>query len=199
MQYKPFRNSKWVRALRSYCRIPLRLRFLNWLVQRVIYRTPHLRFSLHFASRVTHADRLVISKSAAFSLAQKGGCYLGCSNGVEIGEGTIIASGVTVISANHKFEDFTQHVASDPVRIGKNCWLAAHAIILPGVQLGDNVIVGAGAVVTRSFPSGSVLVGVPARSIGSVRGSAASSAENHASESRSKDVKLRGMRHGHDL
>ena len=143
MLHKKLKHLRWISALQSYRRIPLRLRLLNWFVQRVIYRTRHLRFSLHFASRVTHADRLVVSKSAAFSLAQKGGCYIGCFNGVEIGEGTIIASGVTIISANHSFVDFSQHLRSESVRIGKCCWLAANAIILPGVQLGDNVIVGA--------------------------------------------------------
>jgi len=165
---KYLRQTKHAHRFASYLRIPLRLRFLNWIVQRLIYRTPHLRFSLHFASRVTHADRLTISDSAAFSLAHKEGCYLGCYNGVEIGEGTIIAAGVKIISANHQFDDFRQHVEAPPVRIGRNCWLSANAVILPGVQLGDNVIVGAGAVVTKSFPSDSVIVGVPARVISTV-------------------------------
>ena len=52
-----------------------------------------------------------------------------------------------------------------PIIIGKNCWIGTNVVILPGVELGDNVIVGAGAVVTKSFLSNCVLAGVPAKLI----------------------------------
>jgi len=50
-----------------------------------------------------------------------------------------------------------------PIKIGKNCWLGANSVILPGVELGDNVIVAAGAVVTKSFSNNLVIGGVPAK------------------------------------
>jgi maltose O-acetyltransferase len=49
------------------------------------------------------------------------------------------------------------------VKIGNRCWIGAKAIILKDVELGDGCVVGAGAVVTMSFPSGSVVAGIPAR------------------------------------
>ena len=52
------------------------------------------------------------------------------------------------------------------IRIGDNCFIGAHSIILPGVTLGKEVIVGAGAVVTKSYPDGSIVAGNPARLIG---------------------------------
>jgi len=106
-----------------------------------------------------------LSKSAQRSLAHKGGCYLECSNGVVIGEGTIIAAGVKIISANHRLDDFNKHEKTSPIRIGRDCWLGANVIILSGVELGDRVIAGAGAVVTKSFPSNCVIAGVPAKII----------------------------------
>ena len=50
-----------------------------------------------------------------------------------------------------------------PVRIGKNCWLGAGVIVLPGVTFGDNVVSGAGSVVNRDIPSNVVAVGNPCR------------------------------------
>ncbi len=50
-----------------------------------------------------------------------------------------------------------------PIRLGRNVWVGAGVSILKGVELGDNCIVGAHAVVNRSFPGGSIIAGVPAR------------------------------------
>ena len=50
-----------------------------------------------------------------------------------------------------------------PVRIGKNCWIGAGVIIVPGITIGDNVVIGAGSVVTRDIPSNVVAVGNPCR------------------------------------
>ncbi len=50
-----------------------------------------------------------------------------------------------------------------PVRIGKNCWIGAGALIMPGVTIGDNTVVGAGSVVTKDLPSNVVAVGNPCR------------------------------------
>lgn len=54
---------------------------------------------------------------------------------------------------------------SAPVVLGENVWIAAGAIVLPGVHVGDGAIVAAGAVVTRDVPAGAVVAGVPARVI----------------------------------
>lgn len=53
-----------------------------------------------------------------------------------------------------------------PVKIGKNCWIGGNAVINPGVTLGDNVVGGSGAVVTKSFGDNVILAGVPAKIIG---------------------------------
>jgi maltose O-acetyltransferase len=53
--------------------------------------------------------------------------------------------------------------SSVPVRIGSNVWIGGGAIVLPGVSIGDDAIVGAGSVVTRDVPPGTTVVGNPAR------------------------------------
>ncbi len=50
-----------------------------------------------------------------------------------------------------------------PVTIGRNCWLGANVVVLPGVTIGDNVVVGAGSVVTKDLPDNVVAVGNPCK------------------------------------
>jgi galactoside O-acetyltransferase len=50
-----------------------------------------------------------------------------------------------------------------PVHIGKNCWLGAGVIVLPGVTIGDNTVIGAGSVVTKDIPANVVAVGNPCK------------------------------------
>jgi len=91
-------------------------------------------------------------------------CYIQGMNGIEIGDYTLVAPRVSIISANHDIYDIHSHVPCEPVRIGRYCWLGVNATILPEVELGDHTVVAAGAVVTKSFPEGyCVLAGVPAK------------------------------------
>ena len=165
MIWQKFRKTKFYQFIKPFHGFTIRLRFINWLVHHLIYKTQGLSFSLHFTSRITNADKVILGNNVWFSLAVNGGCYIGGANGIEIGDDTIIASGVKLISSNHDLQDYSKYTKNEPIRIGKRCWLGVNCIILPGVQLGDEVIVGAGAVVTKSFDSRSVIAGVPARTI----------------------------------
>lgn len=90
-----------------------------------------------------------------------------------IGKGTWIAPNVGLITTNHDMLDPAAHVPGQDIRIGEACWIGMNAVILPGVTLGPHTTVGAGAVVTKSFPEGyCVIGGVPAKSIKSLKESA---------------------------
>jgi acetyltransferase-like isoleucine patch superfamily enzyme len=94
------------------------------------------------------------------------GCYLDGRNGIVFGKNTWVGPYVRVISMNHDVQDYFQYVKEEPIRIGVNCWIGANAVILPGVQLGNHVVVGAGAVVTKSFLEDDILIaGVPAKMV----------------------------------
>lgn len=85
---------------------------------------------------------------------------------ITIGKGSYIAMNVGLITANHSFENLDRHQEGKPIVLGKGNWIGMNSVILPGVVLGDNTIVGAGSVVTHSFPEGNcILAGVPARKI----------------------------------
>lgn len=135
----------------------------NFLFQRVFRQNGDCPWSVHFTSRVLHPRRMQVHPSVLPYLAQSGGLYVQALNGLDIGEGTIIAPGVKIVSANHSLENFAHWDAAPPLRIGKRCWLGANAVVLPGVELGDGVIVAAGSVVTKSFPANVIVGGVPAR------------------------------------
>lgn len=96
---------------------------------------------------------------------QNFGCYFQNFEGkIYIGEGSYIAPNVGLITQNHVLKDLDKHEKSQDIILGKKCWIGMNAIILPGVTLGDNTIVGAGTVVTKSFINGDcVVVGNPGR------------------------------------
>lgn len=98
---------------------------------------------------------------------QSHGCYFqNFAAKIHIGKGTRIAPNVGIITANHDTSDPDLQAEGKPVRIGRKCWIGMNAVILPGVTLGDHTVVGAGAVVSRSFPEGHCIVaGSPARVI----------------------------------
>lgn len=85
---------------------------------------------------------------------------------IYVGDYTMIGPNVTIATAGHPLlpmlrQKGLQYNAS--VRIGKNCWIGAGAILLPGVTVGDDTVIGAGSVVTKDIPSGVVAVGTPCR------------------------------------
>jgi len=84
--------------------------------------------------------------------------------GVHIGAHSLIASGVTILSHDHCKRVDSQPLLIDTY-IGRRCFIAVNATILPGVHVGDEVIVGAGAVVTKNVPSNVIVAGNPAKII----------------------------------
>ena len=85
---------------------------------------------------------------------------------IYVGDYTMFGPNVVIATAGHPIlpelrEQGYQYNAQ--VHIGKNCWLGAGVIVLPGVTIGDNVVIGAGSVVTKDLPSNVVAVGNPCK------------------------------------
>ena len=99
-------------------------------------------------------------------------CHIGAIDSITIGNGVLMGSNILITDHAHGDTSKEQNRLSPgsrplyskgPVVIGNNVWIGDNAVILPNVTLGDGCIVGAGAVVTKSFPAGSVIGGNPAR------------------------------------
>lgn len=85
---------------------------------------------------------------------------------IYIGDYTMIGPNVTIATAGHPIlpelrEQVYQY--NMPVHIGRNCWIGAGAILIPGVTVGDNTVIGAGSVVTKNIPADVVAVGNPCK------------------------------------
>lgn len=94
------------------------------------------------------------------------GCVLLDVALIEIGDETQIGPNVQILTADHPRDPGERATGLErglPVKIGRNVWIGGGAIILPGVSVGDDATVGAGAVVTRDVPKGATVAGNPAR------------------------------------
>ena len=94
------------------------------------------------------------------------GCHFQDQGGIYIGDDVLIGSQTVLATINHgMLEENRADNYPAQIRIGKKAWIGAHVTILPGVTIGDNAIVAAGAVVTKDVPANAVVGGVPARII----------------------------------
>ncbi|HFD1691111.1 TPA: chorismate mutase [Enterococcus faecium] len=90
---------------------------------------------------------------------------------IEIGDNCMFAPNVQLYTATHPLHPVKRNSGLEyakPIKIGNNVWLGGGVIVTPGVTLRDNVVVGAGSVVTKSFPDNVVIAGNPARIIKTV-------------------------------
>lgn len=140
-----------------------RVRFVDFLHFKLFKRGVY--WPTHRNSEVTQPQNIYIGICSAPGI--RPGCYISGLGGIIIGDYVDIATNVGIISSNHDMENFQEHIIPEnPIRIGDCCWIGQNSVVLPGVELGPHTIVGAGSIVTKSFPDGyCVIAGNPARLI----------------------------------
>lgn len=147
-----------------------KLRFIitNFIFQRILRINSDSPWSVHFTSTVICPERIEVGYGSERNFMRSSNCYIQAINGIKIGERVWWGANVGIVSANHDpdSENMAGHIKRDPIEIGDGCWIGMNSVILPGVKLGKNVTVGAGSIVTKSFPSDSVIAGNPAKEIG---------------------------------
>lgn len=85
---------------------------------------------------------------------------------IYIGDNTMMGPNVTLATAGHPILPelrAQRYQYNMPIHIGKNCWLGAGVIVMPGITIGDNSVIGAGSIVTKDIPANVVAVGNPCR------------------------------------
>lgn len=102
--------------------------------------------------------------------------HIGAAKYIKIGSNTLFGSDCTVMDHSHggyKGESHSdpsiapvkRELVSSPIVIGNNCWFGDRVFIMPGVTIGDGVVVGAGSIITKDIPKNSLAVGAPAKII----------------------------------
>ena len=90
---------------------------------------------------------------------------------ITIGKDCVMGPDVVMMATSHEFSSLEIPInqqgakPEEPIVIGDDCWIGTRCILLPGVHLGNKVIVAAGAVVTHSFPDNCIIGGIPAKII----------------------------------
>jgi len=93
-------------------------------------------------------------------------CILLDCNTIHIGDNVQLATRVQLLTAYHPIKAIERNAGPElasPIRIGDSCWLGGGVIVLPGVTIGENTVIGAGSVVTKDIPANVVAVGNPCR------------------------------------
>lgn len=124
-----------------------------------------IRFPVGKNTRISNGRNLEFDVSS-MNVFQQPGCFFQNYHAkIIIGRDVHIAANVGIITENHDPRNPDNHLPAKDVVIGNHCWIGMNAMVLPGVCLGDYTTVGAGAIVTHSFPGHCVIAGNPARVI----------------------------------
>lgn len=138
---------------------------LGRLMQQLIGQKLDEKFGL-FPPFYTDCGKNIHLGKAVFINA---GCKFQDQGGIFIGDNTLIGHNTVIATLNHgMLPDERGNLIPSPVHIGKGVWIGSSSVILPGVTIGDNAVIGAGSVVTKDIPADMIAVGSPARVIKSI-------------------------------
>lgn len=137
-----------------------------WFGQKILGYNRRVKFPVHRNVQYSCPENLIFNVDDMDNI-QNYGCYFQ-SIGAKLvfGKGIKIGPNCGFITANHDLNNLDVSTEGKDIIIGDNCWIGMNSIILPGVELQNHTIVGAGSVVTKSFEEENIVIaGNPARKI----------------------------------
>ena len=139
-----------------------RVSFFDYLKFKLA-RDKTIYWPFHKTTDITHPKNIFVGINS--NPGTRGGCYIQGNGKIFIGDYVHFASNIGVVSGNHGMYNHFETEKKETI-IGDYSWIGMNSVILPGVVLGMRTIVGAGSVVTKSFPDGyCVIAGNPAKII----------------------------------
>lgn len=94
------------------------------------------------------------------------GCKFQDQGGITIDDGVLLGHNVVLATLNHcMVPEQRANLEPAPIHIGKNVWIGANAMVLPGVTIGDGAVIAAGAIVTKDVSANTIVGGIPAKKI----------------------------------
>ncbi|AXQ29905.1 hypothetical protein D0B54_15000 [Solimonas sp. K1W22B-7] len=142
-----------------------------------IYRSLKVADDLELFERTQHGEGCVIRNPAHINDPSRltlgnhvfiNDGFVALTHGeISIGDYTLLAPRVMFLTVGHDYHytgrEFRERQTPRPIKIGRECWIGAGAIVIPGVTIGDGAVVGAGSVVTRDVAPWAIVAGNPAR------------------------------------
>lgn len=138
--------------------------FTDFIFRKVLRQNSGVKWAIHHSTVIHCPERIILGKDVY--PGDSPGVYINALNGIKLGDYTNIGPNAGLISSNHDVINNDVQLKENPIDIGSFCWIGMGAIILPGITLGNFTIVGAGTIVTKSFPDGyCIIAGNPAKII----------------------------------
>ena len=143
--------------------IPILHLLYFFVPQKILRLHGRIPWPVHPTSRILYWRNITVGNRCAPGMNAHN--YIQARNGIILGNNLRIGPGVGLISASHSLDNYDMHEKTSPIIIGNNVWIGMNAVIMPAIKIGDNVIIGAGSIVTSDIPSDSVAAGNPCKVI----------------------------------
>lgn len=133
--------------------------------QKILRFNSYIPWPAHYSIKISNVKRVHFHSDDLNIFQSQNVYFQNIDADIYIGKGVYIAPNVGIITTNHDLNDLDKHVVGKDVNIGSGVWIGMNSVILPGVSIGNNSIIGAGSVVTKSIPENCVAVGNPCKVI----------------------------------